>query len=84
VANELEPIPNDINAALGSLSTCTGELYSDEEKMRAFYQSYIFNCSGLWCYVELVGQHRNDKSYHFEANKRCVEIILATLNINVK
>jgi len=38
----------------------------------------------LWCYVELVGQHRNDKSYHFEANKRCVEIILATLNINVK
>jgi len=83
-ANELEPIPNDINAALGSISTCTGEIYSDEEKMRAFYQSYIFNCSGLWCYVELVGQHRNDKSYHFEANKRCVEIILATLNINVK
>lgn len=79
-ANELEDFPNDINSALGLILTCTGEIVSHEEKMRAFYQSYIFNYSGVWCYIELVGQHRN-KSYNFEANKRCVEIILSTLDI---
>ena len=78
-ANELEDFPNDINVELGAINTCTGEIYSEKDKMRAFYQSYIFNYSGAWCYVELVGQHRTNKSYNFEANKRCVEIILSTL-----
>ncbi|WP_414147502.1 hypothetical protein ACMGGR_18205 [Erwinia sp. BNK-24-b] len=84
VANELEDYPNDINDRLGKITTCTGEVYSEKDKMRAFYQSYIFNYSGVWCYVELVGQHRTNKSYNFEANKRCVEIILATLSFNFK
>lgn len=79
-ANELETIQNDINSALGLMQTCTGEIFSEEEKMRAFYQCYVFSVSGIWCYVELVGQHRSD-NYNFEANKRCLEIILATLNI---
>lgn len=82
-ANELEDFPNDINPELGSIQTCTGELYSEKEKIRAFYQSYIFNDSGVWCYIELVGQQRNNENYNFEANKRCLEIILATLNIKV-
>ena len=82
VANELEEFENDINPDLGVMHTCTGEIYSEAEKMRALYQSYIFKCSALWCYVELVGQHKNNKTYNFEANKRCVEIILSTLNIN--
>lgn len=80
VANELEEFTNDISINLGLIHTCTGEVYSDEEKMRGFYQTYVFNCSGVWCYVELLGQHRNNKNYNFEANKRCVEIILSTLD----
>ncbi|MCL2897396.1 hypothetical protein [Brenneria tiliae] len=82
VANEIEPIPNDINASLGEeLYTCTGEIFSAEENMRALYQMYIFSCADLWCYVELVGQHKNNKNYHFEVNKRCMEILLTTFHM---
>ncbi|WP_394515875.1 hypothetical protein E7738_17420 [Pantoea sp. SGAir0430] len=82
-ADELIIIPNEINPLLGtSLSTCKGEILSSEEKVRAFYQSYIFELGNLWCYVELVGKRRNHSDYHFEVNKRCLEIILSSLRID--
>ncbi|MEW5291980.1 hypothetical protein ABW286_22850 [Erwinia papayae] len=81
-ANEIEPLPNEINEASGAVfETCSGEIYSEKEKMRAFYQMYIFNQSGMWCYAELVGRQRNAQDYHFEINKRCMEIILSTISI---
>lgn len=81
-ANEIEKVDNDINPQLSEvLFTCTGELLSENESMRAFYQMYIFNYKGVWCYIELVGRHRNKSDYYFEANKRCLEIILSTMAI---
>lgn len=81
-ANEIEPINNDINPQLAeTLFTCTGELLSADENMRAFYQMYLFNHKGVWCYIELVGRHRNKSDYCFEANKRCLEMILSTINL---
>lgn len=50
-----------------------------KKKMRAADQSYIFSTVKLCCYAELVGKRRNHRYYHFEANKRCLEIILSTL-----
>lgn len=83
--NEIEPLPNEINDASGPVfQTCTGEVYSGKEKMRAFYQMYIFTQAGIWCYVELVGRKKNRHDYHFEVNKRCLEIILATIKIGKK
>lgn len=58
-----------------------GEMFSAEEEMRAVYQCYIFSVGKVWCYAELIGRHRNYHDYHFEANKRCLEIILSTFHI---
>lgn len=81
-AGEMDIIPNEINDASGYvLYTCTGEVYSANENMRAFYQMYIFTQSDLWCYFELVGKHRNYKDYYYETNKRCLELVLSTLNV---
>lgn len=83
-ATALETVPNDINDTFtGPVYTCTGELVSAAEKVRAFYQMYIVNIEGNWCYAESVGKHRNHQDYHFEANKRCLEIILSTLKIEM-
>jgi len=76
----LSTIPNVFNASFGDkLWTCREEIVSAEEKMRAADQSYIFSTVKLCCYAELVGKRRNHRYYHFEANKRCLEIILSTL-----
>ncbi|HAZ75290.1 MULTISPECIES: hypothetical protein [Enterobacteriaceae] len=78
----LSTVKNEFSPSLGeTLSTCQGELVSAEEKMRAMYQCYIFSVGKIWCYAELVGRHRNHSDYHFEANKRCLEIILSTFHI---
>lgn len=83
VANELEPIQNDFNSSLNiDLFTCTGEITSRDDHMRAFYQAYVFNKNNVWAYIELVGRHRNVKDYHFEENKRCLEIIFSTMQIS--
>ncbi|AOR58550.1 hypothetical protein [Pectobacterium parmentieri] len=80
--DELSSIPNEFNSSLGeTLLTCRGDIFSTEEKMRAIYQCYIFSAGKIWCYVELVGRHRNHRDYHFEANKRCMDIILSSINI---
>jgi hypothetical protein len=78
----LRTIPNELNTSFGeTLATCVGEIVSPEERMRALYQCYIFSVGQLWCYAELVGRHRNHKAYHYEANKRCLEIILCSFQI---
>lgn len=78
----LGSVPNEFNPSLGnSLSTCQGEVFSTEEKMRAIYQCYIFSVGKIWCYAELVGRHRNHHDYYFESNKRCLEIILSTFHV---
>ena len=78
----LSTIPNEFNTSFGeTIATCVGEIVSPAEKMRAFYQCYIFSVGELWCYTELVGRHRTHKDYSYEANKLCLEIILSTLNI---
>ncbi len=78
----LTTIPNEFNPSLGkTLWTCRGEMFSAEEEMRAVYQCYIFSVGKVWCYAELIGRHRNYHDYHFEANKRCLEIILSTFHI---
>ncbi|KAA5920586.1 MULTISPECIES: hypothetical protein [Pantoea] len=78
----LKTIPNEFNAFFGeTLATCAGEIVSTEEKIRAFYQCYVFSVGQLWCYAELVGKHRNHKSYSYEANKRCLEIILSSFHL---
>lgn len=82
VTNELEIIPDDFNSELQvDFYSCTGEINSMNENMRAFYQVYIFIKKGVWSYIELVGRHRNQKDYRFEENKRCMEIILSTMTI---
>lgn len=79
----LSIIPNELNSTLGEqLSTCTGEILCTEEKMRAIYKCYIFNIGKVWCYAELIGRHRNKDDYHFEANKRCLEIIISSFRVN--
>ncbi len=81
-ASAMETVQNDINSAFtGDVYTCTGEIVSAADKVRAFYQMYIVNVEGLWCYAESVGKHRNHQDYYHEANKRCLEIILSTLHI---
>lgn len=82
VTNEPESLQNEINDASDSVfQTCSGLVSSEKDKMRAFYQMYIFRQSSLWCYAELVGRQRNPHDYHFEINKRCMEIILSTIKI---
>lgn len=82
VTNEVEPLSNKISDLSDALfHTCSGEVSSKKEKMRAFYQMYIFSQSDIWCYAELVGRQRNQHDYHFEINKRCMEIILSTIKI---
>lgn len=79
---EIETVPNDINTTFtGDLYISNGEVVSAVENVRAFYQMCIFKINNLWCYVEVVGPHRNHRDYHFEANKRCLEIILSTFHI---
>lgn len=80
--DEMQIIPNEINEASGYVFyVCTGEIFSVKENMRAFYQMIIFKQAGLWNYVEQVGKHRNFDDYHFEANKRCLELIVATVKL---
>ena len=82
IADALSTVPNDINPVLGeNFSTCQGEISSIQENIRAFYQCYIFSIGRAWCYAELVGKKRNHHDYHFEANKRCLEIILSTFHV---
>ncbi|ADP10132.1 hypothetical protein EJP617_04510 [Erwinia sp. Ejp617] len=81
-ANEMEIVANEVNEASSDVFyTCTGEIFSAKENMRAFYQMVIFKQAGLWCYAELVGKHINYKDYHYEENKRCLELILSTMEI---
>jgi len=85
IANELESVEDNLNSELQSdFYTSTGEINSQHEHMRAFYQCYIFLKKGVWCYTELVGRHRNQSDYHFEANKRCMELILSTMHIQAQ
>ncbi len=83
MTDALRVMPNKLNSSLAvDAYSASGEIISTEEKMHAVYQSYIFKIGNVWCYVELVGKHRNHQDYHFEANKRCLEIILSTFHID--
>ncbi|CZX16008.1 hypothetical protein [Enterobacter bugandensis] len=80
--SDIASIPNDINPSFtGDLYSCTGEVVSAAENIRAYYDMRIFKMNDLWCYVEVVGPHRNHQDYYYEANKRCMEIILSTFRI---
>lgn len=82
ITDSLSTIPNDFNPLFGeNMSTCQGDILSLEEKIEGFYQCYIFSLGKAWCYAELIGKKRNHRDYHFEANKRCLEIILSTFHI---
>ncbi|MFK3704708.1 hypothetical protein ACI2JR_07040 [Klebsiella sp. NPDC088457] len=81
-ATDIVSVPNEINTAFtGDIYTCSGEVVSAAENVRAAYQMCIFKINDLWCYVEVVGPHRNHQNYYFEANIRCQEIILSTFRI---
>ena len=80
--SDIASIPNDINLTFtGDLYSCTGEVVSAAENIRAYYDMRIFKINDLWCYVEVVGPHRNHRDYYYETNKRCMEIILSTFRI---
>ncbi|EGT4385597.1 hypothetical protein QL217_16955 [Cronobacter malonaticus] len=74
-------IVNDMNERLDDvLFEWNGEIISAAENVRALYKAYVFGCDDVWCYAEMVGPHMNHKDYYFEANIRCLEIILATFD----
>ncbi|WP_234014027.1 hypothetical protein [Cronobacter dublinensis] len=74
-------IANDINDHLDdAFFEWDGEIISAAEKVRALYKAYVFGCDDVWCYAEMVGPHLNHKDYYFEANLRCLEIILSTFD----
>ena len=82
---KVQRIINNFNDNLDQdVYTCIGDVFSATENMRAFYQMFILSHADLWVYIELVGKNINHKEYHYEANKRCLELVLSTININVK
>ncbi|CCP04273.1 hypothetical protein BN439_3239 [Erwinia amylovora Ea644] len=81
-AREMEIVANEVNEASSDvLYTCTGEIFSVTENMRAYYHMVIFKQADLWCYAELVGKHKNHKDYRYEENKRCLELFLSTIKM---
>lgn len=82
--SDLEIIPNELNEASGYVFyVSTGEVYSAKDKMRAFYMVVIFEQAGHWCYTELIGSHRSYQDYYYEANKRCLDLILSTTQLRM-
>lgn len=82
-ANEQERIENDVNDSLDKFFfKWDGEIISAAENIRAIYKAYVFGCNDIWCYAEMVGPHMNHESYYFEANIRCLDIILGSFDID--
>lgn len=80
-ANGPNNVANVINDRLDdALFEWDGEIISAAENIRALYKAYVFGCDDVWCYAEMVGPHMNHKDYYFEANLRCLEIVLATFD----
>ncbi|WP_459504014.1 hypothetical protein, partial [Erwinia amylovora] len=81
-AREMEIVANEVNEASSDVFyTCTGEIFSATENMRAYYHMVIFKQADYWCYAELVGKHKNHKDYRYEENKRCLELFLSTITM---
>lgn len=82
-SDEINIIPNEINEKSGYVFyVCTGEVSSEKDNMHGYYQMIIFKQAGLWCYAEQIGMYRNFDDYHYETNKRCLELIVATINLD--
>lgn len=80
---DIDIVPNEINEKSGYVFyVCIGEVSSVKENMQGFYQMLIFKQAGLWCYLEQIGEYRNYDGYHYEANKRCLELITASVRLD--
>lgn len=78
--NTKKVVDKILNPKLEKVWYIQGELEAPEKQFRAFLMSYLIQSNSGICYIESIGPRPSLNNYYWEANKRCIELIVESFN----